>query len=347
MIRNWLISFKTKNSNQDLNILSKKIPFWKPFLFLMPFLLVILIFTIIPFGLSLEKSFAPGQDIESVGKDTWGIQAYQAVAEDENFQVSIRNSILYGLISLPITLLIALLISSAIAHVHRKFARGFWQTVFFLPYVTNSIAIATAFLYFFDSSIGIINSITGYETKWLNSGNYNTFNALTVTLAHGIWSHLPFQILLLVTAMLSVDKTLYKAASIDGASNFKQFIRITLPSIKRTLNLLITLAIIGGIKVFPLALFETKPEKAMQNGGATIMIYIYDAIKQGNYSIAGAATIIMFLIGILFSIVLKSAIALTLKFTKWWGEKRVYNKIKNSTKVSKNLFSKKYRKSFI
>ncbi|MGV2392870.1 UNVERIFIED_CONTAM: ABC transporter permease subunit [Campylobacter lari] len=111
--------------------------------------------------------------------------------------------------------------------------------------------------------------------------------------------------LLFTTAMLSVDKNLYKSASIDGLSTFKQFFTITLPSISKTTTFIMTMGIINGIKVFPLALFNNQPEKAMAAGASTLMLFIYYYVKANNYQLASAASIILFIIGISYSSIVR------------------------------------------
>lgn len=329
MINNLILKRRLKIKKPELNIIDRKTPFWKPLLYLLPFLAIVFLFTILPFFMSLEQAFV-STDPNRHSVKIFGIRSFQIVITDPRFIIGFRNSLVYALISLPLTLLISISISAAISHIYSKLARGFWQTLFFLPYVTNGVAIAASFVYFFDSQIGIVNLFSGSDTRWLDSGFYDSWNPFFVILSNGVWSSLAFQIVLLTTAMLSVNKTLYKAASVDGAPRWKQFFKITLPTIKGTLNLIITLGIIGGIRVLPIAIFNNNTTAALSNGGSTIMLYIYSAIGESKYSIAGAATVYMFLIGISFTIILKNSIKLILIISTRTGERRVYNKIKNS-----------------
>ena len=136
--------------------------------------------------------------------------------------------------------------------------------------------------------------------------------------------------LIFTTAMLGVDKDRYKAASIDGAGPVKQFFKITLPSINRTLNFIITVGLIGAIKVLPLALFQMDPVLAQQYHGSTLMLYVFKAVQEGKYSIAGASAVILVIISISFSVIVKQSF----NFVFWGigkgGEVRVKRKIKAS-----------------
>ena len=129
--------------------------------------------------------------------------------------------------------------------------------------------------------------------------------------------------LIFTTAMLGVDKTHYKAASIDGAGPIKQFFLITLPSISKTTNFLITVGIIGAIKVFPLALYNNDPYVANINGGGTMMLYVFKLVKAGNFQAAGAASLVLVAVGIAFSIVLRNGIKYSTVLAEKWGERRV------------------------
>ncbi|MBN3534889.1 sugar ABC transporter permease [Mycoplasma procyoni] len=297
---------------------------------MIPSILIIILFTLFPFIYSSIQAVSYTPDPNDVTIREFSFQFFAEVLSDQIFAVGVRNSLIYSLLSLPLTLVIAIIVSSAISSLYRKWAKGFWQTVFFLPYITSAIAVSLAFAYMFDHEIGIINKVFGIDTRWLDSGEYGSYNAIFVITSYGVWKNLAFQILIITTAMLGVDKTLYKAASIDGASGIKQFFRITLPSITKTLNFLVTIGILGGIKVFPIALFDNQLAKAQSNGGSTIMLYIYKQVKDGEYGLAGVATIYLFLIGIAFSVILKRGIALVVLVSQKIGERNVLKTIKNS-----------------
>ncbi|QPC29710.1 carbohydrate ABC transporter permease [Mesomycoplasma hyorhinis] len=318
-----------KQTHFELGILYKQQKFWKPFLLLLPSILIILLFTLLPFIYAVKESVILNEDENNKSLVHFGFSAFSDVLEDPFFQLGIRNSTIFAIVSLPITLMISLLISSTIASIYRKWVRGFWQTIFFLPYVTSGIAVSLAFSYVFATEGGFVNNLFNSKTRWLNSGDANSFYALVVILFSGIWRSLAFQVLILTTAMLSVNPTLYKAASIDGASSFKQFFKITLPSVSRTINFLITMGIIGGIKVFPIGIFSDA-DIAQSNGGSTILLYIYKQVRSSNFTFAGVSTIYLFIYGLALSIVLKKGINTILLIIWKLGERNVRNKIKAS-----------------
>ncbi|CAT04696.1 sn-glycerol-3-phosphate transport system permease protein ugpA [Mesomycoplasma conjunctivae] len=329
LISNWLYLRRIKKKNIDLGILDKKTKFWKPFLLLLPSILVILIFTFLPFIFSVTKSFSVQINPNRASSIKFGFNNFTRVLYDENFQIAVRNSAIYALVALPITLVISLIIASTLASLHRKYARGFWQTVFFLPYVTSGIAVSVAFAFIFDSENGFINSIFNINVRWLNSGRNNSFLALLVILASGVWRNLAFEVLILTTAMVSVNPVLYKAAAIDGASKTTQFFRITLPSVSKTINFLITIGIISGIKVFPIGIFPDT-SNATLNGGQTMLLFIYREVSESRFALAGSATIYLFIFGVALSIVVKKGLNSITWLWAYMGERNVYNKIKNT-----------------
>lgn len=323
--------FFNKQKNLCLGILDQSVSFWKPFLFLLPSLLAILLFTLIPFILTIKDALTVTAGFGS--NEKIGFENFYILVQLTSFKVGLRNSLIYSILSVPISLILSLLISSTIVHLIKRFVRESWLTIFFMPYVTSAVAVSTAFFYMFSTNNGLINTIIGTNVPWLTDSSTGSWYSFITILINGVWSNLAFQILILTTAMLGVNKDLYKSASIDGASKTKQFFKITLPSINRTLNFLITIGIIGSIKVFPLPLFNNDPGQAIANNGATLLLLVYYYISPAagsvNFQNAAATSIILFLIGILTSIILTTAVKLVIKSSLYIGDLRVKNKIKN------------------
>ncbi|WP_322960992.1 sugar ABC transporter permease [Mycoplasmopsis cynos] len=323
---NWSLKKQAnKKASLSHSILDRRTPLWMPLLLLLPGVFLIGMFTIWPLFQNIISSLT-NED----GK--FSFENYAKTFTDARFAVGVRNSFIYGMVVLPFVMAISLTISSVIAKLHRKWAKGFWQTVFFLPYITNVVAVSTAFIQLFSSN-GLLNLVLGTKTPWLETSNVYTFNALFAMFVNGIWSGLAFNILIFTTAMLGVDKNLYKSASIDGCGEVKQFFKITLPSIKNTINFLITLGIIGGLKVFPLALFNNKPENAFNYGGGTLMLYVYLVTKNGDFALAGASAISLFIIGVCYSSIIRGGFFMVQSTLNNLGERNVWVKVK-ATKVT-------------
>ncbi|RMA79095.1 multiple sugar transport system permease protein [Metamycoplasma subdolum] len=344
MKRYFWKKMRVKNIGDNLSILSTRTPYWKPFLLILPSFLTILLFTLIPFILVIYKSFLDRGTGFYIDEAKLSTANYVNIFKDYGFQTGIRNSIVYAIIALPISLTCSLLIAIAITQVVKKWARSFWQTVFFLPYVTSMVAVSISFIYIFRREGGIINTLLqklGLIKKPLlflqDTSDWN-WSAFGVIVFRGVWGNLAFQVLILTTAMLSVDQNLYRAGSIDGAYKAKQFFAITLPSIKPTLSFLITIGIIGGIKIFPLALFDNSPETAVAHGGSSIMLYIYSMVRGGEYGRSGAASVILFVLGVTISFGLRKLVTLAYKASTKIGALNVTRKIETQTLKSKTTF---------
>ncbi len=324
----WIRQIKkdSKNTINDLSYINKKTPFLKAFLLLLPALVIVTTFIIVPFIFAAKNSVIFAPDKHELGILKYGTKNFSDIFSDPNFKKAINNSIGYAVIAVPLTIIFSITISASIAHIVRKRMRGLIQTIFFLPYITSAVAIAVAFHYLFDFDTGLINKLLGVKVPWLQDATGD--KAMYAMIIYGVWRGLAFQILIFTTAMLTVDKNLYKAASVDGAGPIKQLFQITLPAINRTTNFIVTMAIIGSLKVFPLALFNNNPTEAMSYGGSTLMLYIYNAVKTGEYYIAGAASVIFVAISIVFSVVVKQGMNLIVKTSLKVGEIHVSNKIK-------------------
>lgn len=323
-LRSWAYVKQTqKRDSLSGSILDKRTNMLVPLGMLLPAIIIILLFTIVPMFLNIVQSFEDNK----TGNVT--LANYQTVFTSSYFALGVRNSFIYGFLVLPSVMFLSLVISSLIAKTVKKLARGFWQTIFFLPYVTNGTAVALTFIQVFSKN-GLFNNIVGSEIPWLETANPEGFYAFVAIFFNGIWNGLAFNILIFTTAMLSVDKNLYKAASIDGTNGIQQFFKVTLPSIKGTINYLITLSIIGSIKVFPLALYQNKPLDALSNGASTIMLYVYYTVKIGDFGLSGAASILLFIIGFTFSTIVRGGFFMIQLTLNNLGERNVWVKVKNT-----------------
>ncbi|AIA29584.1 ABC transporter permease protein [Mycoplasmopsis californica] len=332
-IFDFTINKQAKRNNAiSESVVDRRTSFFVALLLIIPALSVLITFTAVPFVRNIYSAVT-----DKSGNFIWFANVVD-LFNKLSFAVGIRNSFIYGILVLPLSMIISLLISSLIATVVRKSLRGFLQTIFFLPYVTNIVAVSLAFVQIFQTN-GVFNQILrgfGLEgnTEWLGGLDTTAFKSMLVMLINGVWGGLAFNILLFTTAMLSVDKNLYRSASIDGVSGAKQFFTITLPSINKTITFIMTMGIINGIKVFPLALFENKSNTAISAGASTIMLFIYHFVQNNQFALAGAASIVLFIIGVTYSTIIRGGFrALTLASINK-GESDVWNKIKNSAEMT-------------
>ncbi|MCC3161157.1 MAG: sugar ABC transporter permease [Mollicutes bacterium PWAP] len=329
MIKKTKLKIRSNKKNQDLQYLNKKTPLWKPLLFLSSSLIFIIALMVIPFIITATYSgTVPGK--HKASDSYFGTKSFENVFQDFYFKNAIQNSILFAILVIPITVLISLTISGIISTLFNKKLQSSAQTLFFLPYITNALSISLAFAYLFDTQTGFINNAFGLNIAWLDDQSSNSFNAMFVILIKGVWTGIAFQILIFTNAMMSVDKDKYKAAAIDGASRITMFFKITLPSIKKSVGFIIAVGLIGSIKVFPLALFDNNVNAAKNNGGMTLMMYVYQNIHDGHYYIASAAVIILVLISIALSLTINNSYKLTINLIEKIGAKIEKNKIEYS-----------------
>lgn len=230
----------------------------------------------------------------------WGSYNYSYVLRDPYFIQAIKNTFILVAITVPASTLIALFISTRLASI--KKLRKLYQTVFFLPYVTNTLAVGLVFMILFKKtpySEGLVNLLInffgGASVDFID-GPY--WAKMLVLCLYTVWTVMPFKILILTSALASVNDEYYQAAQVDGTSHFRTFTRITLPMISPSLFYLIITGFIGAFKAYSdaVALFGTNLNSAGMN---TIVGYVYDMLygpSGGFPSYASAAAIILFAI---------------------------------------------------
>ncbi|MBE6648653.1 MAG: sugar ABC transporter permease [Ruminococcaceae bacterium] len=272
----------------------------KGWLYLLPAFLFLGVFMVYPLIDVFIYSFEEGYNSASQTHFGVGIYNYSYVLRDPYFLQALKNTLILVFITVPASTLLALAISVALSSVKR--IRNLFQTIYFLPYVTNTLAVGLVFMILFQKSeysVGLVNSflgIFGISPVDFIEGPY--FAKMLTLCIYTVWTVLPFKILVLTTALASVNKEYYEAAKVDATPKFRVFMKITLPSISSTLSYLIITGFIGAFKAYSdaVAIFGTDLNVAEMN---TIVGYIYDMLygDSGGYpSFASATAIILFAI---------------------------------------------------
>ena len=270
----------------------------KGWLYLLPAVLFLGVFMVYPLVDVFIYSFEEGFHSASQTFFGTGWYNYSYVLHDPYFLQALKNTILLVAITVPLSTGIALLISVGLASI--KKLRNLFQTIYFLPYVTNTLAVGLVFMILFQKTPytdGFVNMVIqwfGGESVDFIDGPY--WAKMFVLCFYTIWVVMPFKILILTTALASVNETYYNAARIDGTSRLRIFTKITLPLISPTLFYLVITGFIGAFKAYSdaVALFGTDLNAAGMN---TIVGYVYDMLygNSGGYpSYASAAAIILF-----------------------------------------------------
>ncbi len=272
----------------------------KGWLYLMPALLFLGVFLVYPLVDVLIYSLEEGYNIASGSFGGVGLYNYSYVLHDPYFLQALKNTFILVLFTVPISTGLALLISVGLNSI--KKLRNLFQTVFFLPYVTNTLAVGLVFMLLFKKTPytdGFVNLVL----SWFNAGPIDFIEGpywakMFVLCFYTVWVVMPFKILILTSALASVDQHLYDAAKIDAASKGMIFRRITLPMISPSIFYLVITGFIGAFKAYSdaVALFGLDLNAAEMN---TIVGYVYDMLygDSGGYpSYASAAAMLLFAI---------------------------------------------------
>ena len=272
----------------------------KAWLYLLPALLFLSIFMIYPLIDVFVYSAEEGYNFASQTYFGTGLYNYSYVLHDPYFLQAVKNTFLLVIITVPLSTGLALLISLGLSSI--RALRDLYQTVFFLPYVTNTLAVGLVFMILFqkteytDGLINLLIGLFGGPSVDFIDGPY--WAKMFVLCVYTIWVVMPFKILILTSALASVNQDYYKAARVDGTSKLRTFTRITLPMISPMVFYLVITGFIGAFKAYSdaVALFGTDLNAAGMN---TIVGYVYDMLygdSGGFPSYASAAAIILFAI---------------------------------------------------
>ena len=287
---------------------------WKAWIYLSPALVLLLIFTVWPIINTVRMAFLENYSgLRAVGgmKFKFGLGNFTRVIKYQYFLNCMKNTVLICFLTVPISTFLALLISVALNSI--KPMQKFLQTVFFLPYVTNSIAIGMVFAAMFNIvgsfygtqneiivTAGIINNIIeffgGKPVNWINYGSTYMAN-ITVMVIYIVWNALPFKILILLGGLQSVNKQYYDAAKVDGTSRRRIFARITVPLLSPMIAYVVITGFIGGFKEYTsiVGIFGESMGPADDKGRLNTMVgFIYDSLSANNQGRASAAALILF-----------------------------------------------------
>ena len=272
----------------------------KGWLYLLPAMIFLGIFMVYPLIDVFVYSLEEGYNSASQTYFGEGLYNFSYVLHDTYFLQAVKNTIILVLITVPLSTGLALLISLALNSIEKL--KDLFQTIYFLPYVTNTLAVGLVFMILFKKTAyteGVINLlINRFGGKSIDFIDGPYWAKMFVLCFYTIWVVLPFKVLILTSALASVDQNLYNAAKVDGTSPFRIFYKITIPMISPMIFYLVITGFIGAFKAYSdaVALFGTDLNAAGMN---TIVGYVYDMLygNSGGYpSYASAAAIILFAI---------------------------------------------------
>ena len=287
---------------------------WKAWLYLAPAIVLLLIFTVWPIINTVAMAFMEGYGglAKTGGEVTFkiGVGNFTHVVAHPDFRQALLNTCLLCVITVPVSTVLALLIAVALNAI--KPLQKALQTVFFVPYVTNSIAIGMVFAAMFNvignigtrreiiTSYGVVNDIIrafgGKWINWINSGSSYWAN-MFVLIVYIVWNALPFKILVLLGGLQSVNKQYYDAAKVDSTPRWRVLTRITVPLLSPMIAYVVITGFIGGFKEYTsiVGIFGEKMGPAHLPGRLNTMVgLIYQSLENDNQGGASAAALILF-----------------------------------------------------
>ena len=268
-------------------------------LFLLPALIIIGIFNVLP----LIKTF-----IMSMQKGTLnnlkfnGLKNFEIVLKDPKFHTAIGNTALFAFVVVPVGLIISMFI--AITIYEKIKYKDIFETIFFIPYLTSVIAVGVVFRFLLNGEYGFVNYILGF----FNVGPFNFLDdpnmSMITLIIFGIWSGLAFNIIILLSGLRNVDKSYYKVADMFGATKMEQFFRITLPQMVPIITFLLMVNFINAFKVYAQVFSIFNGKAGIADSATTGVFYIFNKFYVENrYGQGMAAAVILFVLILIFTLI--------------------------------------------
>ncbi len=268
-------------------------------LFLLPALIIIGIFNVLPliktFIMSMQKGTLNNLEFN-------GLKNFSIVLQDPKFHDAIANTSLFAFVVVPVGLIISMFIAMTIFDKVKH--KSMFETIFFIPYLTSIIAIGIVFRFLFNGEYGFINYLLGM----INVGPIDFLNdpsmSMTTLIIFGIWSGLAFNIIILLSGLRTIDDNYYKVADMFGATKREQFIKITLPQLIPTITFLLMVNFINAFKVYAQVFSLFNGKAGIANSATTGVFYIFNKFYvEYRYGQGMAAAVILFALILLFTLI--------------------------------------------
>lgn len=286
----------------------------KAWLYLLPAILLLIFFTLIPFIKIICFSFMEGYSIESNSFNSIGFSNFVELFKNSNFMQALGTSLIAIAISIPVSLLVAFSIAIALNNI--KVCKKVFRTIFFIPFVTNALILGyVTMIIYINNDVGVslfnwVLSLFGVESMNLLTGPY--ISKLSIYIVYIIWRLLPFEIIILISSLNSIKKEYYLSAVIDGCSPVKQFNRVTLPMISPMILFLAFSGAITVLKDFDNALGIFGGENLTEANLMTLNGFMYSGIKSNT----GVASVVALIISVIFILIFMILLAFIKKSEK-------------------------------
>ena len=278
---------------------------WKAWLYLAPVIILLAVFTFYPLISTIGIAFIKNYDyMKQSGDGFAGFENFAAVlSKSEVIKYAIPNTLIIVLVTVPASIIIALLIAVGLNAI--KPLKKLFQTIFFMPYVTNAIAVGMVFSVIFQGK-GLWNFIFQTDQHWVDGGA-SSANAMFALCLYIVWHALPYKILIFLSGLQNIDKQYYQAASIDAAGKFKTFMNVTVPLLSPQILYIMITSFIGSFKEYSSVVGLFNAPGTTTSGSYnmyTVVYFIYDTIR-GNFTnqvyLGSAAAVMLFLVILVFT----------------------------------------------
>lgn len=268
-------------------------------LFLLPALIVIGIFNVLPLIKTFIMSFQKGT-LNNLTLN--GFKNYEIVLKDPKFHTALGNTAIFAFVVVPVGLIISMFI--AITIYERIKHKDIFETIFFIPYLTSVIAVGIVFRFLLNGEYGFINYILGlFNVGPINFLDDPNMSMITLVI-FGIWSGLAFNIIILLSGLRNIDKSYYKVADMFGATKIEQFFRITLPQMIPIITFLLMVNFISAFKVYAQVFAIFNGKVGIADSATTAVFYIFNKFYVENrYGQGMAAAVILFGLILIFTLI--------------------------------------------
>lgn len=268
-------------------------------LFLLPALIVIGIFNVLPLIKTFIMSFQKGT-LNNLTLN--GFKNYEIVLKDPKFHTALGNTAIFAFVVVPVGLIISMFI--AITIYERIKHKDIFETIFFIPYLTSVIAVGIVFRFLLNGEYGFINYILGlFNVGPINFLDDPNMSMITLVI-FGIWSGLAFNIIILLSGLRNIDKSYYKVADMFGATKVEQFFRITLPQMIPIITFLLMVNFISAFKVYAQVFAIFNGKAGIADSATTAVFYIFNKFYVENrYGQGMAAAVILFGLILIFTLI--------------------------------------------
>ncbi|RLD18775.1 MAG: hypothetical protein DRI36_00520 [Caldiserica bacterium] len=280
------------------------IPYYIPYLFILPSVGLLFIFLFLPVVFSFLMSFTDW-NVYSFGKffnvGFVGLKNYIQLFKDKIFWKAMRNTFIFAGVGVPLTVIVALFMAVLLNEEFIKL-RSFFRTSYFIPVVTTLVAVAVIWRWLYNPEYGLINWFLGLfkipPQKWLSDPRL----ALPALILMSVWKNFGYNMVIFLAGLQAIPNNLYEAAKIDGASRWQQFVHITLPSLRPTMLFVVVMSFIGYFQFFAEPYIMTKGGPL--NSTISVVLYMYNqGFRFFNFAYATSVAYVLFFVIFVFTLI--------------------------------------------